>query len=71
MHDQRSPNLQSMRSDRILAKAQTQPHPLSQTWLDGLAVLLGLALATSAYLGWMSASRAQDGDYDVSIQALD
>jgi hypothetical protein len=69
MHDQRSPNFQSMRSDRILAKAQS--HPLSQTWLDGLAVLLGLALATSAYLGWMSASRAQDGDYDVSIQALD
>jgi hypothetical protein len=44
---------------------------LSQTWLDGLAVLLGLALVTSAYFGWMSASRAQDNDCDVSILSLD
>jgi hypothetical protein len=34
-------------------------------------VLLGIALLTSAYLGWMSTSRAEDNDWSLSFQSLD
>ena len=68
MHDERSSNLQSVRNRRVVAKAVSSS---SQTWLDGLAVLLGIALITSAYLGWISASHAQDNDWSLSVQTLD
>jgi hypothetical protein len=69
MIDERSQHTRSMRPGPFAARVQALP--MSQTWQDGLAVLLGLALVTSAYLGWMSASHAQDNDCDVAIQSLD
>ena len=68
MHDDRSSNQQSVRNRRVMAKAASSS---SQTWLDGLAVLLGIALITSAYLGWISASHAQDNDWSLSVRTLD
>ena len=43
----------------------------SQTLLDGLAVLFGIALMASVYLSWISVSHAHVNDSDASIQALD
>lgn len=68
MHDDLSSRSKSVRTGRVVAKAE----PISsQTWLDGLAVLLGIALMTSAYLGWVSTSHAQDNDWSLSVQTLD
>jgi|GEM_PF-4926983 hypothetical protein len=64
-----SASLQQAPHRRARAKAiKLSP---SQTWLDGLAVLFGLALIASVYLGWMSAPRAEAGDWDINIQSLD
>jgi hypothetical protein len=69
MHDIRSLNSKSVRNGRVMARAERLT--TSQTWLDSLAVLLGIALLTSAYLGWMSTSRAEDNDWSLSFQSLD
>ena len=65
----RSASLQQAHQRRARTKAaKLSP---SQTWLDSLAVLFGLALIASVYLGWMSAPRAEANDWDINILSLD